>query len=109
MAVPGVVTSILGWLRAGYPDGVPPKDYFPLLALLHRRLSPEEAYAVAAELVRTGHLDATNDEIGRLVSRITHEPPNEADVNRVRDQLVAGGGPTTDAKAPAEAPPAQAD
>lgn len=108
MAVPAVVTSILGWLRAGYPDGVPPKDYFPLLALLHRRLSPEEAYAVAAELVRTGHLDATDDEIGRLVSQITHEPPNEADVNRVRDQLTEVGWPTTEADTEPERP-AQAD
>ena len=28
--------SVLRWLHEGYPEGVPPKDYFPLLALLKR-------------------------------------------------------------------------
>ena len=28
--------SVLEWLRAGYPEGVPPKDRFPLVALLRR-------------------------------------------------------------------------
>ncbi|WP_162562002.1 DUF3349 domain-containing protein, partial [Mycolicibacterium brumae] len=31
--------NVLDWLRAGYPNGVPPKDYFPLLALLTRTLT----------------------------------------------------------------------
>ena len=30
------VGKVLDWLRAGYPDGVPPRDYFPLIALLRR-------------------------------------------------------------------------
>ena len=30
--------SVLNWLHEGYPAGVPPKDYFPLLALLKRSL-----------------------------------------------------------------------
>lgn len=33
---------ILNWLREGYPEGVPPKDHFALLALLKRRLSEDE-------------------------------------------------------------------
>ena len=31
--------SVLNWLHEGYPEGVPPTDYFPLLALLKRSLS----------------------------------------------------------------------
>jgi len=29
-----LLTSILNWLRAGYPEGVPGSDRVPLLALL---------------------------------------------------------------------------
>ena len=36
------LTSIVAWLRAGYPDGVPQTDYIPLLALLSRRLTNDE-------------------------------------------------------------------
>ena len=52
MALPPVLNSIVGWLRAGYPSGVPDSDYIPLLALLARRLTSEEVAAVAAELGR---------------------------------------------------------
>ena len=37
MALNTRLTGILDWLREGYPAGVPPKDYIPLLALLRRR------------------------------------------------------------------------
>jgi hypothetical protein len=28
-----ILDNVVRWLNAGYPEGVPPKDYFPLLAL----------------------------------------------------------------------------
>lgn len=37
-----VIDNVLGWLHEGYPEGVPPKDYFPLLALLKRSLTEDE-------------------------------------------------------------------
>ena len=43
--------SVLNWLHKGYPDGVPPKDYYPLLALLSRSLEEDE-------VVRAGHVPA---------------------------------------------------
>ena len=82
MPVPAMVASILDWLRAGYPEGVPPKDYFPLLALLHPALNPEEARSVAEELIRTGNPKVTDAEIARLVVRMTNEPPSEAELER---------------------------
>jgi hypothetical protein len=48
--LPSFLTSVVDWLRAGYPDGVPERDYLPLLALLARRLTAEEVAAVAAQL-----------------------------------------------------------
>ncbi len=34
--------TILHWLRAGYPDGVPQGDYVALLGVLRRSLTPVE-------------------------------------------------------------------
>ena len=33
MALNTRLLGVLDWLREGYPAGVPPKDYIPLLAL----------------------------------------------------------------------------
>jgi hypothetical protein len=38
---------IVNWLRVGYPQGIPPTDYIPLLALLSRRLTNDEVETVA--------------------------------------------------------------
>jgi uncharacterized protein DUF3349 len=29
MALPAFLGKIVGWLRAGYPDGMPERDYIP--------------------------------------------------------------------------------
>ena len=36
------LTAILNWLREGYPEGIPPTDYLPVLALLPRMESVSE-------------------------------------------------------------------
>lgn len=91
----GFLNSIVSWLRAGYPEGVPPTDTFPVLALLARRLSNDEAKAVACELVRRGEFDAV--DIGVLITQITDELPSPEDIERVRVRLAAQGWPFDDA------------
>lgn len=90
----GFLNSIVSWLRAGYPEGVPATDTFPVLALLARRLSNDEAKAVACELVRRGEFDDV--DIGVLITQITDELPREEDVERVRARLAAKGWPLDD-------------
>ena len=53
-AVNRFLSAIVSWLRAGYPDGMPPTDYMPVLALLTRRLTADEIRVVAAELIKRG-------------------------------------------------------
>lgn len=96
MPVPTFLTSVLGWLRAGYPQGVPATDYVPLLVVLARRLSHDEIREVAAELVRSGTLPADNADIGTLITKVTDELPSENDIARVRMRLTAGGWPLAD-------------
>lgn len=83
------LTSIVAWLRAGYPDGVPPTDYVPLLALLSRRLTNDEVKAVTRELIGRGEFDQI--DIGVLIARLTNELPAADDIDRVRERLAAKG------------------
>ncbi len=90
----GMVRLALEWLRAGYPEGIPPKDYTPILALLRRRLSNDEVREVVRGLVRNAHPDET--EISRidaqvLMTKVLGELPSEEDIARVQKKLESSG------------------
>ncbi|UYP18124.1 DUF3349 domain-containing protein [Rhodococcus sp. Z13] len=96
MALPPFLASIVEWLRAGYPEGVPEQDYVPLFALLARRLSDEEVAQVANALIENGDLPITQIDIAVLVSKITNNMPSPEDVDRVRRHLESSGWDTTE-------------
>jgi Protein of unknown function (DUF3349) len=92
------LNSVLSWLRAGYPEGVPPTDTFALLALLTRRLGNDEVKLVASELMQRGQFDKV--DIGVLISKLTDELPTDEDIERVRARLAAKGWPLDDERDP---------
>lgn len=100
-AKPPFPMSVLKWLRAGYPQGVPPKDRIPLVALLYRQLSSEQIKDVAVALAdsadKTEDATITRDEIGELIEEVTAAEPSAEDVTRVAAVLVAAGWPLADA------------
>ena len=49
----GILDNVLDWLHEGYPEGVPPKDYFALLALLKRSLTEDEVVKAAQSVLRS--------------------------------------------------------
>jgi hypothetical protein len=87
----GFLGSIVNWIRAGYPEGIPPTDSFPVLAFLTRRLSNDEVKVVAKELMQRGDFD--NVDIGVLITQLTDQLPSEEDVERVKERLAAKGWP----------------
>ncbi|MDN3455872.1 DUF3349 domain-containing protein [Rhodococcus sp. APC 3903] len=118
MSLPPLLASILGWLRAGYPNGVPEQDYVPLMALLRRQLSDDEIAVLADDLVADfpvpvdpidfhgsvdpidfpGSVDPIDFpgsvdpiDIGVLITKVTDDIPHESDVARVREHLIRGG------------------
>ena len=99
MALPGFLGSIVSWLRAGYPEGVPESDYIPLLAVLARRLSNEEVIAVAHELIAAGELPVDDIDIGSVIVKMTDELPRDEDINRVRENLSGHGWPLAEPRA----------
>ena len=92
------LSSVISWLRAGYPEGIPPTDTFALLALLTRRLSNDEVKIVANELMQRNEFDKV--DIGVMVSKLTDELPSEEDIERVRARLAARGWPLDDERDP---------
>lgn len=92
MALPPFLNSIVGWLRAGYPEGVPSVDYIPLFALLGSELTDDEVAAIADELANESDPRSATT-IRQAITAITHERPTDADIARVRARLAAGGWP----------------
>ena len=90
------LNSVVAWLRAGYPEGIPPTDYFPVLALLSRRLGNDDVKMVAHELMQRGDFDDV--DIAVLITQITDELPSPEDIERVRERLAAKGWPLDDAR-----------
>jgi hypothetical protein len=90
--LPPVLSSIVTWLRQGYPEGVPNNDYLPLFALLASQLTDAEVAAVADEL-----LDSSDPESARVISEaiknVTDHVALDSDIARVRAHLAAGGWP----------------
>lgn len=90
-APPSLLQSVVGWLRAGYPDGVPDQDYVPLLALMRRRLSDQEIAEVADLLLRGGDPHFGDTDIAVLITKLTNDLPAERDIARVRGRLLDAG------------------
>ena len=89
-----VLDNILRWLHSGYPDGVPPKDYFPLLALLKRSLTEDEVVKAAQAVLKGSEADTvTEDEIREAVHRVIEKEPNPEEIHQVAARLALVGWP----------------
>jgi len=103
------LSGILDWLREGYPAGVPPKDYIPLLALLRRTLTEEEVREIAAEVAALGNGSTDNGtaeigtaeigtaeigtaEIGVRITKLTDAMPTPEDIAGVEERLTSHHG-----------------
>ncbi len=81
-----VLTAVLDWLTMGYPDGVPPQDRFPLLALMRSRLTDEQIRAVVERMLSDfGEPSRIDAQI--LIMKVTDELPSPDEVARVRRHL----------------------
>ncbi len=101
MALPAVVQKVLDWVHAGYPQGVPPQDYYPLLALLARRLTDAQAAEVveALQTERDPSATTSRDDVRAAIEAVTNAPIEDADVRRVEARLRQAGWepePTSD-------------
>ena len=92
---PGFGANVLDWLHEGFPEGVPPKDYFPLLALLLRNLSEDEVVKAAQTVLKHSDGDApvTAQEIRDAIRDVITKEPNPEEINQVAGRLASVGWP----------------
>ncbi|WP_396925739.1 DUF3349 domain-containing protein [Mycolicibacterium sp.] len=92
---PTFLENVLGWLHKGYPEGVPPTDYYPLLALLKRSLSEDEVVQAAQSILRAASFDTPVSEaqIREAVREVIAKDPNPEELNQVAARLASVGWP----------------
>jgi hypothetical protein len=89
-----VLDNVLGWLHDGYPEGVPQKDYFPLLALLKRSLTEEEVVKAAQSILKSTDSDeVTEAAIRTAVQAVIDKEPNPEEIHQVASRLASVGWP----------------
>jgi hypothetical protein len=94
-----VLDTVLGWLHQGYPEGVPPKDYFALLALLKRSLTEEEVIKAAQSILKSTDSDeVTEAAIRTAVQAVIDKEPNPDEIHQVASRLASVGWPLAAAR-----------
>jgi hypothetical protein len=94
-----LVHSILDWLRAGYPDGVPGPDRVPLLALLRATpLTEDQIKEVVRNITADGSAamadgEIGDDEIAAFIKDVSHHDAGRENVQRIAAKLAAAGWP----------------
>lgn len=90
----GFMDNVLSWLHEGYPEGVPPKDYFALLALLKRSLSEDEVVKAAQAVLKGSESDTVTEvEIRAAIEAVTAKEPNPEEIHQVASRLASVGWP----------------
>jgi hypothetical protein len=85
------VSSIVAFLRAGYPSHAPAVGYAPLLALMPRRICNDEVAMIAGALIGRRPRRIDNADVGVEITRVTDEMPSLEDIDRVQHRLDAIG------------------
>jgi hypothetical protein len=94
-----LLSSILNWLRAGYPEGVPGPDRVPLLALLRATPLTEDQIKEVVRNITAGGAAALadgeigEDEIAAFIKDVSHHDAGPENVQRVAAKLAAAGRP----------------
>ena len=85
------VSSIVAFVRAGYPNGMPTTGYVPLAALSRRRPSNDEISTITSELTAQRDRPISTADVGVAITRITDAMPSQDDIARVKRRLDAMG------------------
>src|SRR4051794_35341733 len=93
---PDLIQRVVGWLRAGYPEGVPSQDYVALLGILRRALTHSELDGIVRELSEdadAGRAIITPALVADRIEDVVKGPAIEADIGRVSARLASAGWP----------------
>ena len=94
-----LLSRVLNWLRAGYPDGVPGADRVPLLALLRSTpLTEDQVKEIVRNITASGSEaladgQITSDEIEAFIKDFVQHDAGPENIHRVAAKLAAAGWP----------------
>lgn len=93
-----IIERIVNWIRAGYPEGIPPTDYPPLFALLQPVLDETELTDVLMGLsaARNPEHPITRDQVKEAIKEVTQEHPTQNEIDLVATRLRTQGWPLDD-------------
>jgi hypothetical protein len=93
------VGKVLNWLKAGYPEGIPQRDFPSVLMVLHRNLTDDEIESIADNLalesISNGSTPVSSDNIRTMIRDHVFQSATEDDLLRVSAVLARGGWPLT--------------
>ena len=91
------VAKVLSWLRAGYPEGIPKRDFPSVLMVLRRNLTDVEIESIADNLalesVSNGSEPVTSEQVREMIRNHAFQTATPDDVLRVSAVLARGGWP----------------
>jgi Protein of unknown function (DUF3349) len=91
------ISKMLTWLRAGYPEGIPQRDFPSVLLVLQQNLSEADIEAIADDLalqsVSNGSSPVSAEQIRVMVRDHTFQAATDDDLRRVSAVLAQGGWP----------------
>lgn len=87
------VSSIVAFVRAGYPAGMPTTGYVSVAALARRRVSSDEITLLTKELGSDPRPVSATD-VGVAITRVTNAMPSPEDIARVQRRLERRTAPT---------------
>lgn len=93
------LSSVINWLRIGYPEGVPPQDRVALVALLRTTpLTEDQISDVVRNITADGSTaledgEIRRDEIAEFIADVTNHDPGPENIARVAGRLAAAGWP----------------
>jgi hypothetical protein len=91
------VVRVLNWLKAGYPEGIPQRDFPSVLMVLHRNLTDAEIESIADNLalesISRDSQPVTAEQIRTMVRDQIFQSATPDDLLRVSAVLARGGWP----------------
>lgn len=97
---PNIASRALNWLRQGYPSGIPNHDTFALFYVLERELTEQDLNELVELIIAEGESTTlhpkpiTREQIGKLISQVHDQQPEEEDISRIQEKLRTEGFPT---------------
>jgi hypothetical protein len=86
-----ITSRVVGFMRTGYPTGMPATGYAPLAALSRRRISDDEITAITSHFTMHRRTQVTTADVMVAITRITDDVPSLDDMERVERRLDAIG------------------